>query len=155
MKTLIQTCTLIILLLFLLPQLNAQFNDLEIGNSLIGQNKDSIEVILDRLGNNYTITKIGETNFRPVYNIYIEGKHGGVKHWIIDADQSAKIINPKTNREFIAYVIGHIRVKYIHSSSGHLKDFKAYGEPKDNEIIRYDKSMGLGQSHLELFLKEK
>jgi len=61
------------------PTINAQLTDLKLANNLSGQNKDSVEVILDRSGNDYTVTNIEETNGRTVYNIFIEGKYGGVR----------------------------------------------------------------------------
>jgi hypothetical protein len=145
----------ILLLLIQISVIKAQVNDLELANRLIGQSQDSIETIISRSGNDYTITKIEKGgNGSPLYHIYIEGVYGGVKHWKVDLESTIEIENRSGGSYRLRKAVSHIRIIYEHSSSGHLKDFKAYETPEENEIARYDKSMGTGQSHLELFYKE-
>ncbi len=151
MKQLLQ----VFFIILIIPAANAQLNDLELANKLIGQPQDSIEAILNRTGNEYTITKIerGKNKF-PLYNIYIEGKYGGVKHWEINAEQSVHIKNLFSESTYLALGVSRITIKYVHSASGHLKDFKAYDKPEDTDEITYEKSMGKGLSHFKVFLKK-
>ena len=131
----------------------AQINDLEIVNNLIGKDKDSIETILDRTNNDYTITQTTyESNKGNTYTIFIEGKFGGVKQWTVIAGKNTKFINPITKNRYYTRVVNYIRINYIHNSSGHLKDFKAYNKPKDSDNVKYIKSMGVNQSHFEATL---
>ncbi|MCK5766629.1 MAG: hypothetical protein KAH26_11635 [Bacteroidales bacterium] len=151
---------LIFISIFLLsgftPQ--AQINDLDLVNMLIGKNIEDLDSILTSTGYDYTITS-KKDNYEGVstkLDIYIDSQFGGVKLWELETQEYIGMAT-YTPDGYISGKIDYVSaifVRYRHSNLGDLKDFKSYEIPK-NDTIEYEKELGERLSHLKVkYLKE-
>ena len=151
---------LILISIFLLsgftPQ--AQVNDLDLVNMLIGKNIEDLDSILISTGYDYTITS-KKDNYEGVatkLDIYIDSQFGGVKLWELGTQRyfGRDSYTPEGHFSGVIDYISEIFVRYRHSNMGDLKDFKSYEIPK-NDTIEYEKELGERLSHLKVkYLKE-
>lgn len=132
----------------------AQLNDWNLTHMLIGQNVESLDSILNSTGYDYTITY--QKHYDEVsgqYDIYIDNQWGGIKLWELGSttpfiydehELTGRSIIPG-EKEYITTIF----IRYRHSNTGDLKDFKSY-ELIENDSIRYEKKMGKQLSHLKI-----
>lgn len=140
---------------------SGQLNDLELAGRIIGQEAEKLDSILSGCGYDYTITNVKgkKRAYSHVYTIYIDSRFGGIKKWEVTSVYP-QITTSVMGEETTEYLTGQpeyiceIFVRYRHSNTGDLKDFKSYSLP-ENGAIKYEKEMGSDLSHLKLsFQKE-
>jgi len=146
------------ILLFMALTSHSQINDLDLANMLIGKNIENLDSILTSTGYDYTITS-QKDNYEGVaikLDIYIDSQFGGVKLWELETQEYIGMPT-YTPDGYISGEIDYVSaifVRYRHSNTGDLKDFKSYGIPQ-NDTIEYEKEFGERLSHLKLkYIKE-
>jgi hypothetical protein len=119
-------------------------NDLEIANTLILKNSDSLKSVLDKFEIEYWITKESPTNL----TIYIS-YNNSVRLWEVKIGDIFRSFNGIT-KVAAKNVVTEIFVRYRHSNINDLRDFFLYEFPPDKESTIYEKSYGDKLSHFRI-----